>query len=334
MSAAFPVEPARLPGAGTAHRVRARAPVGERLEIVDERGRTIEPLGNRRRVGEPRDIGQAGDESRTGRRSPAHGIDVAASRLVEERLHEIVEAVEVERGVFAPHRRHRPITLRPEQTEQTFRPSYIAGQDHGEIIRVDAIDFARTSIHRWQHERRGESFRRSSAGRTACRAAGTPERALEAGCARPGRTAGRHFQQRSHAAHHCRRFGGDGEAGAFARASRAERRRSVPRGGLPDLETARSGLLGRDCAACIRTCATITCATSKWGCAADRGPLFLFGSERGASGRDSDRARRAASRRAARHGVRARRPARIRFPAHAHRARAGARRLAAVGAAC
>jgi len=83
----------------------------------------------------PGHVGEPRDEPRDGPRdADAHRIDLAHAGLVEKCLDDVVEAVEIERGVLADHTRARPVAVRLIETHQRLGAPDVGGQQHRPII--------------------------------------------------------------------------------------------------------------------------------------------------------------------------------------------------------
>ena len=138
MSAAFPA--ARrdaLLEDGELVVLEQRHRVGHRLEVVEERDRAVvEALGQARGVHEPGDVGQAGDQAgHRARGADARGVHGLIADVVEERVHHLAEAVEVERGELADDERPRALGRAvPEESEQSLRAADVTGEEHGDMI--------------------------------------------------------------------------------------------------------------------------------------------------------------------------------------------------------
>src|SRR5690606_18851179 len=105
---------------------------GHRLEVVDEQGgAAAEPSRNGPRVGDPWRAGQPCDAAidRSGD-AGAQGVYRIAPRLVEKRLDEFLEALEVDRHVLARDDGDGPIGVVLEQAHQRLRSSDIGRQQH------------------------------------------------------------------------------------------------------------------------------------------------------------------------------------------------------------
>ncbi len=83
--------------------------VRHRFEIVQERNGAVEPLADRCGVGDPGHVDHPRDEPiDRARDAEDGGANAGRARLVEERGDQIIQAVEVERRVFADDPRFRP----------------------------------------------------------------------------------------------------------------------------------------------------------------------------------------------------------------------------------
>ena len=120
--------------------------VRHRFEVVQERDGAAQSFAHRRRVGDPRDVDHARDQSVDGAcHAEGSRANTGRARFFEKCADQIIETVEVERGIFAHDPRFRARVAMGEYADQCLCTANVGRQPHARMI-LSRRERARASV--------------------------------------------------------------------------------------------------------------------------------------------------------------------------------------------